>query len=81
MSMTITIAKPTGGIQPVPPYHAELLAEMAEVCAGLIKLLELERTGVRGGQGFWTGSDPILDQTRRLVGLAAQHRAIITTGR
>ena len=73
--MLITIAKPTA-VQPVPDYHAELLNEMAQVCADLIKFLEAERTGVRGGQGFWLGSDPILDQTQKLVTLAEQHRAM-----
>ena len=75
----ITIVKQTA-IQPVPQYHAELLNEMALVCSDLVKLLELERTGARGGKGHWLGSDPILDKTERLVSLAEQHR-VISTGK
>ena len=80
MSTMITLAAPTGGIQPVPQHHAELLNEMELVCRDLVKLLELERSGVRNGQGFWPVEDPILSKMQRLSSLAEQHR-VISTGK
>ena len=80
MSTIITIAKSTGGIKPAPEYHCELLNEMELVCKDLVRLFELERTGVRDGRGEWLVSGPILDRTKRLAGLAEQHR-VITTGK
>jgi len=73
MSVMITLAKPPG-LQPVPQHHAELLNQMSQICSDLIKLMELERSGVRNGQGFWPVEDPILSQTKRLALLAEQHR-------
>ncbi len=57
-------------LRPATGVHAELLAEISQAAAALSKLVELERTGVCNGAGFWVGSDPILDMARRLVALA-----------
>lgn len=52
--------------------HAETLAEMSKVTEALIKVVELERTGVCDGAGFWIDRDPILNAARRLATLAEQ---------
>jgi hypothetical protein len=63
--------KQTGPV-PASGVHAELLAELNATASALIKLIELERSGVYDGfgQGFWTGSDSVLNAARRLVALA-----------
>ncbi len=68
--------KKTGPV-PASGIHAELLGEMQLTATALIKLLELERTGVYDGFGhnFWTGSDSVLNTARRLVALAEQRVA------
>ena len=48
---------------------------ITEVCSALLKLVELERSGIRHGEGFWVAGDPIIRQTQRLVGLLEQHRS------
>jgi hypothetical protein len=37
----------------------ELLSIMQEVCFDTIKIIELERSGIRDGDGYWRGSDPM----------------------
>jgi hypothetical protein len=64
---------------PVPAsgIHAELLTEMSQAASALIKLIELERTGVYDGfgQNFWTGFDSVLNTAQRLVALAERRAA------
>ena len=71
--VTIAVAQ-RAAIQPVAQDHAELLAEMGLICQALVKIIEREKTGVRDGEGFWLGGDPILSHTQRLLGLVEQHR-------
>jgi hypothetical protein len=37
----------------------ELLREMSNTAFELIKVIELECSGIRDGDGFWSGSDPM----------------------
>jgi hypothetical protein len=37
--------------------RAELLRRMSEKAFELIKVIELERSGIRDGDGYWHGSD------------------------
>jgi hypothetical protein len=60
--------KQTGPV-PASGVHAELLAELNATASALIKLIELERSFE---QGFWTGSDSVLNAARQLVRLAEQ---------
>ena len=68
--------KKTGAV-PASGIHAELLAEISQGANALIKIVELERSGVYDGfgQGFWVGSDSVLETARRLVALAEQRAA------
>ena len=58
--------------QPATGIHAELLVEITETARKLLRLVELEQSGVRDGEGFWIGYDPILTTAQRLVALAEQ---------
>ena len=74
-----------GQTGPVPAsgIHAELLAELDVSAHALIKLVELERSGVYDGieHRFWTVSDPVLNAARRLVMLAEQRAAELRDSR
>lgn len=61
--------------QPVTGTHAKTLAEMSKVTDALVKVVELERTGVCDGAGFWINRDPILNAARRLLVLTEQRSA------
>ena len=41
------------------PDENRLLDEISHHAHELIKIIELERTGVRDGSGYWEGSDPL----------------------
>ena len=68
---TVNLTKQTGP-SAASGRHAELLVDLQNAAASLTKLVELELTGVCDGQGFWIGSDPLLDTTRKLVNIAEQ---------
>ena len=75
MSTTILIAPKTSTIRPTTGPHDDVLMTITEVCSDLLKYVELERSGIRHGEGFWVAGDPIIRQTQRLVGLVEQHRS------
>ena len=62
------------GPVPASGTHAEVLAELDTSARALIRLIELERSGVYDGfgHGFWTDSDPVLNTAQRIVKLAEQ---------
>jgi hypothetical protein len=66
--------------QPATGTHAELLAEITQGANVLIKLVELEQSGVCDGAGFWVIQDPILNIARKLVALAEQRVSDGTSG-
>jgi hypothetical protein len=68
---TVNLTEQTGP-RAASGRHAELLADLQNATARLTRLIELERTGVCDGDGFWIGSDAILDTARKLVNLAEQ---------
>jgi hypothetical protein len=45
------------GIEPATGRRAELLDNMSRAAYELIRLSELERSGIRDGDGYWHGSD------------------------
>ena len=80
MSTTIILAKTTtSAIRPATGPHDDVLMTMAEICSSLLKLIELEKSGVRHGEGYWVARDPIISETQRLVALVEQHRTYTTT--
>ncbi len=57
--------------------HAEVLAEMVAEAKLLLRFIESERAGTFDslGQSFRVGTDPVLNTSRRLVGLAERRIA------
>ena len=47
------------GIEPATGAQLERLEEMQEQGVNPIKIVELERSGIRDGDGSWHGSDPL----------------------
>jgi hypothetical protein len=68
-------------ISPPTGVHAELLVDISQSANALIKLVELEQSGVCDGSGYWVGSDPILNTARKLVALVEQRVSYGTPGR
>ena len=47
------------GIEPATGAQLGRLEEMQEEGVNLIRIIELERSGIRDGDGSWHGSDPL----------------------
>lgn len=57
------------GIEPARGDRAEMLKRVAELAAEIIALTALETSGIRDGDGYWHGSDPLDGYIRDLYGL------------
>jgi len=47
------------GIHAARGHRAETLERISQLAFELIKLVELERSGIRDGDGGWSGCDPL----------------------
>jgi len=47
------------GIAPAQGEYAKRLQELSQAAYELIQIVELERSGIRDGAGFWCGCDPL----------------------
>ena len=47
------------GIEPANGERLERLQEMSKLAYELIRVIELEKSGIRDGNGGWYGSDPL----------------------
>jgi hypothetical protein len=47
------------GIKPASDAREKTLDRMSQLAFDLIKVIELERSGIRDGDGAWSGSDPL----------------------
>jgi hypothetical protein len=54
---TIVAWQKQAGIEEATGAKAELLKLMSDTAFHLIKVIELERSGIRDGDGYWHGSD------------------------
>ena len=57
------------GIKPATGTRAELLRKISNAAFDTFKLIELELSGIRDGDGYWHGSDAIgyaIDELARL---------------
>jgi hypothetical protein len=61
------------GIKPATGRRAELLGEMSNAAFELIKVIELELSGIRDGDGWWYGGDG-MEQADDLVRIIAAYR-------
>lgn len=57
------------GIEPATGERAEILRKLSDAAFEAIKIIELERSGIRDGDGCWHGSDVIGHVTSDLIGL------------
>ena len=47
------------GIEPATGERREILYQLSNACFDAIKIIELEKSGIRDGDGFWHGGDVI----------------------
>jgi hypothetical protein len=57
------------GIEPASGDRARTLDDLSKAAFEAIKIIELERSGIRDGDGRWRGSDVIDAMTRDLIRL------------
>jgi hypothetical protein len=57
------------GIKEATGQRAELLSRMSAAAFELIKVIELERSGIRDGDGGWSGSDAMGGTARDMAAL------------
>jgi hypothetical protein len=57
------------GIEPATGERAEILDDLSRAAFEMIKFVELERSGIRGGDGRWRGGDVIGGTTREMIEL------------
>lgn len=43
------------GIEPATGERAKVLRDLSALCFDVIKIIELERSGIRDGDGYWHG--------------------------
>jgi hypothetical protein len=60
------------GLEPARGKYAAALDELSQACFEMIKIIELERSGIRDGDGGWSGSDAFGYMTGGLTALCAQ---------
>jgi len=57
------------GITPATGQYAKDLEEISQAAFELIKVIEMERSGIRDGDGYWHGSDVLHGSMKRIVQL------------
>lgn len=57
------------GIEPATGERARILHDLSAACFDTIKIIELENSGIRDGDGYWHGSDVIGHMCSDLTGL------------
>lgn len=60
------------GIFPATGDRARILNDLSNAAFEAIKIIELERSGIRDGDGYWDGSDVIGGMASRLIELSNQ---------
>jgi hypothetical protein len=64
------------GIKPATRERAEILRRLQDTAFEAIKIIELERSGIRDGDGCWHGSDVVGGTISNLVSLCNQLNGI-----
>jgi hypothetical protein len=62
------------GIRPAVGLEAELLEKLSQAAFDLIKVIELQRSGIRDGNGWWHGGDGMGGMLSEMEGLCAAYR-------
>jgi hypothetical protein len=66
------------GITPASGQKAELLHRMSGLAFELIKIIELESSGIRDGDGHWHGSDAMGGRAHELGCIIAEYLRVAT---
>jgi hypothetical protein len=61
------------GIKPATGGTADILQRMSDAAFELIKVIELEKSGIRDGDGFWHGSDGFGGTAEKLASLIERY--------
>jgi hypothetical protein len=69
---TIEAWQKRAGIEPATGERAEILRALSEAAFDAIKVIELERSGIRDGDGLWHGGDVIWHMANELTSLSAR---------
>jgi hypothetical protein len=64
-------------ITPVTGKRLELLDSIRGAAYALIEIVDLEKSGIRDGEGYWKGSDPVTGQGHYLWMLLEQHYQLV----
>lgn len=62
------------GLEPSRGQRLELLERMQQAAFDLIKIIELEISGIRDGDGYWSCSDPVAGLVAELGALERKSR-------
>ena len=63
------------GIEPATGQRAAVLSDMSKRAYELIQVIALEQAGIRDGDGYWGGCDPIAGIVDELVKLEREDLA------
>jgi hypothetical protein len=63
------------GIEPAMGKRAELLHALSKAAFNLIRIIELEQSGIRDGDGRWYGSCAFTSDVDRMAELCAEMRS------
>ena len=55
------------GINPATGGRAKKLSRMSKTAHDLIRVLALEQAGIRDGDGYWHGCDPVYELAQELA--------------
>jgi len=66
---TIEMFQKHAGLEPARGQQCEMLKRMQHHAFELIRILEMEISGIREGDGLWSGCDPVHETVNELVTL------------
>jgi DNA-directed RNA polymerase alpha subunit len=61
------------GIEPATGERAEILKELSKVAFELIKIVELERAGIRDGNGHWENDADVIGDVAKTMNRLFEH--------
>ena len=68
------------GLKPAIGAYAQTLEELLQAAFHVIKIIELEKSGIRDGDGYWHGSDVVGGTMHDTIELCKRVLELSTTG-